>query len=88
MVSDHETVFILCSSSLLTKVVGSVVGLFLIMYPLTTHKQEGSKKQSFPIYNSSNYLVVKYVPIISYLSTHILDLLLPDWVIKVNLISI
>jgi hypothetical protein len=49
MVSDHETVFILCSSSLLTKVVGSVVGLFLIMYPLTTHKQEGSKKQSFPI---------------------------------------
>lgn len=54
------------------------------MYPLTTHKQEGSKKQSFPIYNSSNYLVVKYVPIISYLSTHILDLLLPDWVIKVK----
>jgi hypothetical protein len=54
------------------------------MYLLTTHKQVGRKKQPFPIYKSSNYLVVKYVPIISYLSTNILDLLLPDWVIKVK----
>ncbi len=54
-------------------------------YVPTNNPQAGSsEKQPFPIYESSNHLVVKYVPIISYLSTYILDLLLPDWVIKVK----